>query len=128
MKRLFTIIAAVWLSITILQAAPFHKTAKYRTLKVEMNADKPLSAGENLLKLTVTREGKPLVDADVALKIFMPAMPGMPYMETKTRAKALGNGLYEARFNVAMGGTWQVHIFITTKEGKKYRVKTSLNL
>ena len=30
--------------------------------------------------------------------------------------------------NLAMGGTWQVHVFITPKEGKKIRAKTSLNI
>jgi hypothetical protein len=27
-----------------------------------------------------------------------------------------------------MGGTWQVHIFLTPKTGKKVRVKSSVNL
>jgi len=58
----------------------------------------------------------------------MPAMPGMPYMESLSDAKSLGNGEFEANVNLSMGGTWQVHIFITPKEGKKIRAKTSLNI
>jgi hypothetical protein len=61
------------------------------------------------------------------LKAFMPAMPGMPAMESKVEAKNLGNGKYKATLNLAMGGTWQLHIFITPKSGKKSRVKTTLN-
>jgi len=57
----------------------------------------------------------------------MPAMPGMPAMESKTTAKNLGNGKYEITLNIAMSGTWQIHIFITPKEGRKSRVKTSIN-
>ena len=57
----------------------------------------------------------------------MPAMPGMPAMESKVTAKNLGHGVYEAKLNLAMSGTWQLHIFITPKTGKKSRVKTTLN-
>ena len=57
----------------------------------------------------------------------MPAMMGMPAMESKADALSLGNGKYEARVNLAMGGTWQLHIFITPAEGKKSRVKTTLD-
>ena len=58
----------------------------------------------------------------------MPAMPGMPAMESKAQAKDLGNGKYQVTVNLAMGGTWQIHIFITPKTGKKSRVKTSINI
>ncbi|BDY13718.1 FixH family protein [Hydrogenimonas cancrithermarum] len=126
--RLLPFAATILLAFISLQAAAFEKTARYRNLKVEMVSDKPLTPGTNRLKLKVLKGGMPLDDAKVALKIFMPAMPGMPYMESKTVAKPLGDGLYEATFNTAMGGTWQVYIFVTTKAGKKYRIKTSLNL
>ena len=68
------------------------------------------------------------VDAEVTIKAFMPAMPGMPAMESKVKATSLGNGMYEAKLNLAMNGTWQIHIFITPKSGKKSRVKTSINV
>jgi len=101
---------------------------KYRNLKVEMVSEKPLTPGINHIQLKVVKGSTPLSDAKVAVKIFMPAMPGMPYMESKATAKPLGNGLYEVTFNASMGGTWQVHIFVTTQEGKKYRLKSSINL
>jgi len=57
----------------------------------------------------------------------MPAMPGMPAMSSKANAKNLGNGKYKATLNLAMSGTWQLHIFITPKTGKRSRVKATLN-
>ena len=57
----------------------------------------------------------------------MPAMPGMPAMDSKSNAQDLGNGNYKITLNIAMNGTWQLHIFITPKDGKKSRIKTSLN-
>ena len=52
----------------------------------------------------------------------------MPYMESVSKAKSLGNGEFEANVNISMGGTWQVHIFLTPKTGKKVRAKTSFNI
>lgn len=126
--KLLTLLTSIMLAFTSLQAAAFDKMVKYRNIKVEMVSDKPLTTGVNKIKLHVFKGSTPIKDAKVVLKIFMPAMPGMPYMEHKTVAKPLGNGIYEATFNVSMGGTWQVHIFITTQKGKKYRLKSSINL
>ena len=39
------------------------------------------------------------------VKVFMPAMPGMPYMESVSEAKNLGNGKFETNVNISMGGT-----------------------
>ena len=128
MKKIIAILATLLLGFAALQAAAFEKTAKYRNIKVLMLSDKPLTPGTNHIRLKILKSGKPLSDAKVALKIFMPAMPGMPYMESKTEAKPVGDGTYEATFNAAMGGTWQVHIFVTTESGKKYRINSSLNL
>jgi len=126
--KLLALLTSVMIAFTSLQAAAFEKMVKYRSIKVEMVSDKPLTTGMNRIKFNVYKRSYPIKDAKVAVKFFMPAMPGMPYMEYKTVAKPLGNGAYEATFNASMGGTWQVHIFITTKDGKKYRLKSSINL
>jgi hypothetical protein len=55
-------------------------------------------------------------------------MPGMPAMESVAKATSLGGGKYRADVNFAMGGTWQIHILITPKTGKRIRVKTSVNI
>ncbi len=126
--KISALLLSVALAFTSLSAAAYEKSLKHKSLKAELISEKPLTAGTNSIKLKLYKSSKPLDNAKVALKIFMPAMPGMPYMESRAKAKPLGNGVYEATFNAAMGGTWQVHIFITTEDGKKYRLKTSFNL
>ncbi len=126
MKTLAKILLIAILGASLLQAAAFEKQAKTRAAKVVLSSQKPLTTGSNTLHISVG--GEKFKDADVSIKIFMPAMPGMPYMEARADAKNLGNGLYEAKVNLAMGGTWQVHIFITPKNGKKIRAKTSINI
>jgi len=126
MKTLTKIFLALLLGVSLLNAAAFSKDAKYRTTKVHITAEKPVTTGANTFKFTITKDAK-AIDGTVALKAFMPAMPGMPAMVSKVEAKNLGNGVYEAKLNLAMSGTWQLHIFITPKTGKKSRVKTTLN-
>ncbi len=126
--KLLTLMLGIALAFTSLNAAAYQKSLKQKGLKVELVSEKPLTPGMNHIKVKLFKSSKPLQNAKVALKIFMPAMPGMPYMEAKAKAKPVGDGTYEASFNAAMGGTWQVHIFVTTEEGKKYRFKTSFNL
>ena len=128
MKTLMTLLFTLVLGTGIVQAAAFEKTAKYKTTKIAITAEKPLVAGSNVLQFSITQKGEVPSGAKVTVKAFMPAMPGMPYMESKIDAKGLGNGKYEAEVNFSMGGTWQMHIFIIPAEGKKTRVKTSVNI
>ncbi|NOQ30301.1 MAG: hypothetical protein GQ570_04165 [Helicobacteraceae bacterium] len=126
MKTVAKIFILAILGVSLLQGAAFEKVAKSRTTQVELSSEKPLTTGNNTIDLVVTNEK--LNGAKVTMKVFMPAMPGMPYMETTSEAKDLGNGKYRAHVNLSMGGTWQVHIFITPKNGKKIRAKTSINI
>ncbi len=126
MKTLTTILLALILGVSLLNATAFSKDAKYKTTKVQITLEKPVTAGSNTFKFTITKDAK-AIDAKVSLKAFMPAMPGMPAMESKVEATNLSNGVYEAKLQLTMSGTWQLHIFITPKTGKKSRVKTSIN-
>ncbi len=126
--KLLQIILGLALAFTLSQSAAFEKEAKSRSAVIKLSSEKPLVVGNNDIILEINKSGK-LSEGDVVTtKAFMPAMPGMPYMENKDAAKYLGNGKYETMINFSMGGTWQIHIFVTPKEGKKYRVKTSVNL
>ena len=127
MKKILIVLLTLALGASLLQAAAFTKMAKYRTTKVQITSEKPIGTGSNTLVLAISKNGKAPNGAVVSVKAFMPAMPGMPAMESKAAAKDLGNGKYEVTLNIAMGGTWQLHIFIAPKEGKKSRVKTSIN-
>ncbi len=127
MKSIITTLLVLFLSTSLLEAAAFSKDAKHRSTRVHMSTDKPLTTGKNVFLLTLSKNGKALDAKSVTVKAFMPAMPGMPAMSSKSVAKKLGNGKYEVRLNIAMSGTWQIHIFITPKSGKKSRIKTSIN-
>ena len=127
MKTITKIFLAMVLGVTLSYAAAFSKDAKFRSVKIHITAEKPLTNGSNTLQFTIKKSGQVLKNAKVTVRAFMPAMPGMPAMESKVQAKNLGNGVYEAKLNLAMNGTWQIHIFIIPKSGKKSRVKTSIN-
>jgi len=127
MKKLLIMIAMLFLSTTLVQAAAFDKDLKFRTTKIHLSSDKPIGTGYNTFILELKQSGKVPQGAKVDVKAFMPAMPGMPAMESKAQGKSLGDGKYEVKLNIAMSGTWQIHIFITPTEGKRTRVKTSIN-
>ena len=127
MKKILMILLSLTLGATLLQASAYEKDVKYRTTKVHISSEKPLTTGSNTFVLDIYQKAKALEGAKVSVKVFMPAMPGMPAMKYEAKAKDLGNGKYEVTVNIAMNGTWQLHIFITPTKGKKSRVKTSLN-
>ena len=127
MKSLTKIFLALLLGVTLSHAAAFSKDAKFRSTTAHITAQKPLSTGSNKVVVELKKAGKAITDAKVTLKAFMPAMTGMPAMSSKVEAQNLGDGKYAATLNLAMSGTWQLHIFITPKTGKKSRIKTTLN-
>ena len=128
MKTLLKLLTIIALTSSLVHAAAFEKSAKFRTTKVLITSEKPLVVGNNTLNLNLKLKNKVPEGAKVVLKTFMPAMPGMPAMESQVEAKNLGGGKYRTHVNFAMGGTWQLHILITPKTGKKIRVKTSVNI
>ncbi len=95
MKKISALLLSMALAFTSVYAAAFEKSLKQKSLKVELISQKPLTAGTNHIKVKLYKSSKPLDGAKVALKIFMPAMPGMPYMESRAKAKPVGNGVYE---------------------------------
>jgi Cu(I)/Ag(I) efflux system membrane fusion protein len=72
----------------------------------------PPSEGANTLKITVTDAGKPVDGANVKLLASMPAMGSMPRMEAPGAVTPRGHGLYEAAFNLSMGGTWELTLAV----------------
>ncbi len=92
-----------------------------------LSSDKPLTTGNNKIAVTVTRDGKPVTDVKVKIKLFMPEMPGMPYMEYKTKLKP-ENGRYTGMINLSMSGTWQYHLKFKDAQGAIHTLRGSLNL
>ena len=83
--------------------------------------------GMNMFTITVKENGKVVKDAKVSMKVFMPEMPGMPAMESEADVMNQGDS-YMAHATFSMHGTWQVSIVVETKDGKKQRLKSSVNL
>lgn len=124
----FKFILVFMLLTSLAFGAAWEQSTSMQNIKAVVSSDKPLVVGNNAVMITLKQQNMPLDKAGVEVKAFMPAMPGMPAMESKGQAVAQGNGVYKTSVNLDMGGTWQFHIFVTTKEGKKYRLKTSLSL
>lgn len=125
--RLLTVIFMILMLGLGAEAAAFEKRVEGRNALAVVSSEKPVVVGVNTLKIQLYKNKKE-VNGTVKVKVFMPAMPGMPYMEDVAEAKALGNGMYEVDVALSMGGTWQMHIFVTPENGKKYRLKSTLNL
>jgi len=104
----------------------FTKSGKAGNLSVTYSSAKPLVVGDNSIDVKVTNNGKAVTGAKVEMKVFMPEMPGMPYMEDTQTMREVGDK-YSGNINFSMGGTWQVKIFIE-KDGKKYKYAGSVIL
>ena len=115
------------LGLSTLIAQSFTHELSSKELSVHISSDKPLSVGNNTLDLEIFKNKIAIKDVTVRVKVFMPAMPGMPAMKDEREAKSLGKGKYEVNVQLLMPGTWQLHVFILPETGKKMRVKGSLN-
>jgi YtkA-like len=70
----------------------------------------PLVKGDNTLKVKLAdSSGKPVTDAKVDVRYYMPAMPGMAPMEYTTQAVASGSA-YAFKANIPMEGGWRVDV------------------
>ena len=80
----------------------------------------PPHRGSNTFRVKLTGSaGGPVVDAQVTVTFFMPAMPamGMGAMRVVSNLSDKGGGLYEGRGELASGGTWQVNV-VAQKNGQ----------
>ncbi len=93
---------------------------------VAISSKKPLIAGNNTIKIALFKDGKK-IDAKVKVKFFMPEMPGMPYMESKDKGKTT-EGVYDAKVNLSMSGTWQYQLKFKTADGEVHKVRGSVNI
>ena len=88
--------------------------------------DSPI-VGNNDFFVTLQKDGKDVEGAKVKMKVFMPEMPGMPYMEYEDKATKVGNA-YKMDINFSMSGTWQYHLKFKTSDEKIHTVRGSVNL
>ena len=81
------------------------------TLKSEPD---PPKMGENTFDVMVMAGGQPVTDADVAVELFMAAMPEMNMAEMRSSVplKHEGNGQYRGTGNVMMTGNWDATVSV----------------
>lgn len=126
MKKLAIIVAGIMLMFSSAFAQGFVNKGKVGNISVEISSQKPLSVGDNNFVIKLFKGDKPLNNAKVTFKVFMPEMPGMPAMEHSDEAKFKKDGVYSSMLGFCMSGTWQINILIETQDGKKARYKSSL--
>lgn len=127
MKSLFKIVIAMFLAIGFLNAEPLSQMGEKNGYEVKLTSEKSLIVGDNDFFVQLSKDGNTITNAKVKIKVFMPEMPGMPYMEYKTKAK-LVDGKYKMMVNFSMGGTWQYQLKFKSKDGKIHTVRGSVNI
>ena len=127
MKNLFKIIVAMFLTLGFLNAEPLEQVGEKNGYTVNLTSDKSLIVGNNDLFVVLSKDGNEVKDVKVKIKVFMPEMPGMPYMEYKAKAKFI-DGKYKMMVNFSMGGTWQYHLKFKSKDGKIHTIRGSVNI
>ncbi len=104
-----------------------HEVKEKDSFRIVLESQKPLTVGNNDITVTVMHNGQKRDNVKVKIKFFMPEMPGMPYMEYKTKLKK-ANGVYKGSVNLSMGGTWQYQLKFKDAEGKVHSVRGSVNM
>ncbi|KIM11971.1 MAG: hypothetical protein KU37_03755 [Sulfuricurvum sp. PC08-66] len=119
-KLIFTLL----LALSAMWGAAYEKSLSTQGVALTLTSAQPLVVGNNTFHLAFANAQN---IQEVSIKAFMPEMPGMPYMEDVVTAMPKA-GSFTSVVNFSMGGTWQLHIFVTLKEGKKVRLKTAIHL
>ena len=127
MKNLVKVILSLFILVGVLNAEPLLQNGKKDGYSIKFSSEKPLVSGNNEVFVTLSKDGDIVKDAKVKIKVFMPEMPGMPYMEYKGKAKLVGDK-YKIAVNFSMSGTWQYHIKFKTNDGKVHTVRGSVNI
>ena len=113
--------------ISVSNAEQIDLYGNVKGVDVSLKSVNSLVVGENDFYVTLSKNGKEINNAKVRIKVFMPEMPGMPFMEYKTNGK-YSDGKYKMMINFSMSGTWQYKLEWKTTDGVKYRTRGSINL
>ncbi len=97
------------------------------SLAASLRPDPP-GAGDNTVVIELKgADGAPVKDANIKVDVWMPAMGSMPEMRTKGKVKSVGDGKYEADFDLAMAGSWTLDV-VAEAGGKSLKVEYSLTV
>jgi hypothetical protein len=128
MKRVTVVLAILFLACGLAFAKDYTVTKKAGTYTVLVRMDKnPPVTGENNIEISIQdAAGADVVDAVVIVEYSMPAMPGMPAMNYKTKTEAKKKK-YMATVNFSMSGAWNINVKIT-RAGKTQSVKFNVDV
>lgn len=121
------LVSVLALLFTFLNAEPVSQNGEKDGFGIKLTSEKSLVVGDNIMFVTLSKDGQVVTTPKVRAKFFMPEMPGMPYMEYKDKGKLVGDK-YKMMINFSMGGTWQYQLQFKTKDGKVHTVRGSVNL
>jgi membrane fusion protein, copper/silver efflux system len=99
-------------------------------LRMEVRADPAVPrAGSNRFRIRLTQQdGKPVDDAEIAIRYFMPAMGAMPAMGGSAAVERVGAGRYRADYDLSMGGSWQLTFRAARPTGEVLEAEGSLSV
>ena len=126
-KNIFKTVILSIIFIGFAKAEPVNLKGTTKGIDVHLTSENSLTVGNNDFFISLSRNGKIIKDAKVKIKFFMPEMPGMPYMEYKSKAKLVGDK-YKAMINFGMNGTWQYKLRFKTKDEKTYKLRGNMIL
>ena len=127
MKNIFKLFIVMISMITMLNADPVFQEGTKNGYDVKLTSEKSLIVGNNDFFVDLSKDGNSITNIKMKIKVFMPEMPGMPYMEYKAKAKVI-DGKYKMMVNFSMGGTWQYHLKFKSKDGKIHTIRGSVNI
>jgi len=127
MKKLSVVSLILLLIAGIAYAKDYEVKKKAGEYDVEIKIDKnPPVVGDNNIEIEIKdSSGKYVTDAKVKVEYTMPAMPGMPAMNYKTKTE-LKDNKYNAKINLSMSGSWNIAVKIT-RDKKTSKVTFSVD-
>ena len=119
--RLFTALAAALLLGAACSADPPPPAAKSdanasQGLVIQFRTLAAATEGDNKVEVVVKQpDGKPVLDAQVAVTFRMPAMPSMnmPEMHSAISLESQGDGRYVGTGQLEMTGSWNVAVTVS---------------
>ena len=128
MKRTIIILSVLLLAFGLAYAKDYAVMKKAGSYMVHVKMDKnPPTTGKNQIEVSIQdKAGGEVSDATVLVEYSMPAMPGMPAMNYKTKTETK-NKKYMATVDFSMSGAWNINIKIT-RAGKTQSVKFNVDI
>lgn len=98
------------------QAADISTKTDGYAVAVSMKPDPP-TEGVNTVFIRLTApNGKPITDAKVSVRYFMPSLPGRPPMMDYEVPAVVKGSAYEASIHLSMAGSWTLEIAVYRAE------------